>query len=212
MIYQYKDIKMHYEPHLDGGGREVYPAFLRAITGKIGSVKTAFEFCAGTAFIGFSLLADNVCERIILADIEKESVECCRRTIEENHLEKRAEVYLSDGLSQIPPQKWDLVVGNPPHFSERQINLPQNTIINVDTNWDIHRNFYKNIGKYLNPDASILLVENGRGSNPAFFEGMIRESGDLRFEDALECRLNRPSKFYFMWAKKDDPVIMRMFD
>ena len=202
MIYSYKNIKIHYEPHLDGGGREYYAEFLRIIQEKIGKVNSAFEFCAGTAFIGFSLLADKMCEKLILADIEKESVECCNKTINENNLEDKVSVYHSDCLKQIPNQKWDLVVGNPPHFSERQANLPQTTIINVDKNWDIHRSFYTDISKYLNPNGSILLVENGRGSSPKVFYDMIKKNG-LRVAEVIKCNLNRPSKFYFMLVQKN---------
>ena len=202
MIYQYKNIKMHYEPNLDGGGRECYPEFLRIIKEKIGKVNGAFEFCAGTAFIGFSLLADEMCKKLILADIEKESVECCKKTIKENNLENKVSAYQSDCLKQIPNQKWDLVVGNPPHFSEPQVNLQQTTIINVDKNWDIHRSFYTDVSKYLKPNGSILLVENGRGSSPEVFYDMIKKNG-LKVADVLKCNLNRPSKFYFMLVQKD---------
>ena len=202
MIYQYKNIKMHYEPNLDGGGRECYPEFLRIIKEKIGKVNGAFEFCAGTAFIGFSLLADEMCKKLTLADIKKESVECCKKTIRENNLEENVGAYQSDCLKQIPSQKWDLVVGNPPHFSEHQINLPQTTIINVDKNWDIHRSFYTDVSKYLKPNGSILLVENGRGSSPEVFYDMIKKNG-LKVADVLKCNLNRPSKFYFMLVQKD---------
>ena len=48
-----------------------------------------------------------------------------RDAISENQLENKTLLYQSDCLKQIPPQKWDLVVGNPPHFSEPQTNLPQ---------------------------------------------------------------------------------------
>src|SRR3989344_197909 len=202
MIYQYKNIKMHYEPCLDGGGRECYPEFLQIIQEKIGKVNSAFEFCAGTAFIGFSLLADKMCEKLTLADIEKESIECCKKTIKENNLEDKVQAYHSDCLKQIPQKKWDLIVGNPPHFSEPQVNLSQTTIINVDKNWNIHRSFYTDISKYLNPNGSILLVENGRGSSPEIFYDMINESG-LRVAEVIKCNLNRPSKFYFMLVQKD---------
>ena len=202
MIYSYKNIKINYELPLDGGGRECYPEFLRVIQEKIGKVNSVFEFCAGTAFIGFSLLADKMCEKITLADIEKDSVECCKKTIRENNLENRAWAYQSDCLKQIPAQKWDLVVGNPPHFSERQTNLPQTIVINVDKNWEIHRSFYTDISEYLNPNGSILLVENGRGSSPKVFYDMIKKNG-LRVAEVIKCNLNRPSKFYFMLVKKN---------
>ena len=202
MIHEYKGVRIHYEPHLDGGGREVSSEFLRVVRENVGRVKSAYEFCAGTAFIGFSLLADDLCEGLVLSDIEEASLECCRKTIAENNLGGRVKVYRSNCLEQIPPQAWDLVVGNPPHFSERQTNLPQSPIINVDTNWDIHRSFYRDVGKYLSPEGSIFLVENGRGSSREVFEPMIQENG-LRVEGVLSCNLNRPSKFYFMWVKKD---------
>lgn len=203
MIYQYKNTKIHYEPFLDGDGRMFYPEFLRIIKEKVGRVNNIFEFCAGTAFIGFSLLEDKMCKKLILADIEKTAIECCKKTIEENHLEDKTLVYQSDLFKQIPAQTWDLVVGNPPHFSEPQTNLPQKTIINVDKNWDIHRSFYTNINKYLKPNGSILLVENGRGSSPELFYDMINESG-LKVADVLKCNLNRPSKHYFMLVKKNE--------
>ena len=202
MIYQYKNTKICYEPYLDGGGREVYSEFLRIIKEKIGKVNSAFEFCAGTAFIGFSLLEDKICKKLVLADIEKESVECCKKTIKENNLENIVFAYQSDCLKQMPVQKYDLVIGNPPHFSEHQTNLPQTKIINVDKNWEIHQSFYKNIGKCLNSEGSILLVENGRGSSPELFYDMINESG-LKVSEVLKCNLNRPSKFYFMLVKKN---------
>lgn len=202
MIYQYKNTKIYYEPHLDGDGRMFYPEFLRIIQEYVGKVDSAYEFCAGTAFIGFSLLEDEMCKELVLSDIEKESIECCKQTISENKLEDRVLVYHSDCLKQIPDQKWGLVVGNPPHFSERQANLPQKTIINVDTNWDIHRSFYRDVGRFLKPDGSVFLVENGRGSSPEIFFDMIKENG-LKVADVLKCNLNRPSKFYFIWVKKN---------
>ena len=36
MIHNHKGMKIHYEGHLDGDGREAYPAFLKAIDEKIG--------------------------------------------------------------------------------------------------------------------------------------------------------------------------------
>ena len=194
-------MRIYYESHLDGDGRLVYPGFLGVIKEKIGRVNSIHEAFAGAAFIGFSLLADEMCEKLILSDIEKECIECCKKTVMENNLEDKTSLYQSNCLEQIPNQEWDLVVGNPPHFSEHQGNLPQTDLITVDTNWDIHRKFYRNIGKYLKPMGSTILVENGRGSSPEVFDDMIKEGG-LRTADILKCEVGRPSKFYFIWAKK----------
>ena len=80
--------------------------------------------------------------------------------------------------------------------------MPQTIVINVDKNWEIHRSFYTDISEYLNPNGSILLVENGRGSSPKVFYDMIKKNG-LRVAEVIKCNLNRPSKFYFMLVKKN---------
>jgi len=203
MIYDYKNIKIHFESSLDGDGRMFYPGFLKAIKEKIGNVNIAHEAFAGPAFIGFSLLEDKVCQNLTLSEIEPAAIDCCKKTIAENNLADRAVIYPSNCLEQVPPQKWDLVVGNPPHFSQCQTNLPQTALVTVDTDWDIHRRFYRDIGKYLNNGASILLVENGRGSSPQTFDSMITQSG-LRIEDSFHCDVGRPSKHYFIWVKRKD--------
>lgn len=205
MIHEHKGLKIYFEPQLDGDGREICPEFIRVVKEKAGKVKTAYEYCAGTAFIGFSLLAEGLCERLVLSDIVPESIECCRRTAEENGLTKRVDLFVSDCLKQIPPQKWDLVVANPPHFSEPQTNLRHGTQITWDKNWQIHRGFYEKVNPYLNPGATIIFVENGRGSNPELFYEMIGKGG-LKFRESFKCNLTRPSKFYFMITKKPEDV------
>ena len=52
-----------------------------------------FEWCAGPAFIGFSLLGKGQCETLCLADINPTSVAACRRTLADNGLSGRVTVY-----------------------------------------------------------------------------------------------------------------------
>jgi tRNA1(Val) A37 N6-methylase TrmN6 len=71
-----------------------------------------FEWCAGPGFIGFALLGYGFCDTLCLADVK-----ACRLTVTQNGLAERVTVYHSDNLDGIPPsERWDLVVGNPPHF------------------------------------------------------------------------------------------------
>ena len=208
MIHKYRNINIYYEPHLDGDGRVFYPEFQRIIKERIGKVNIIYEYCAGPAFIGFSLLEDKMCKKLVLSDIVLDSVECCKKTIKENKLNEKVSLYLSDCLKQIPLQKWDLVVSNPPHFSKednfgfRENGEPTKSIISLDKNWEIHKNFYMNIKKYLNKGGLTLFVENGRGSCPELFKEMIKEGG-LKYIDTIKCNLNRPSRFYFTLAKKE---------
>src|SRR3954468_5200722 len=114
---KYNQIAVNYLPELDGGGMTFGPQYLGVIRQKLGRIGHAFEYCAGPGFIGFSLLANGLCDRLTLADVNPEAVEAGRDTIARNHLEDRVKVYLSDCLDQIPAtEKWDLVVSNPPHF------------------------------------------------------------------------------------------------
>jgi methylase of polypeptide subunit release factors len=92
-----------------------------------------FEWCAGPGFIGFSLLGAGLTETLCLADINPQAVAACRRSINDNALAARANVYLSDNLANIPQsEQWDLVVGNPPWFSHDSVSNP---LLARDQDW-----------------------------------------------------------------------------
>src|SRR5215467_9087861 len=114
---KFREISVVFEPALDGGGSTFGQEFIQVVADRIGPSQHIFEFCAGPGFIGFSLLAHGLCEKLTLADINPEAVQACRRTIADNALSDRVSVYCSDNLQDIPAaEKWDLVVSNPPHF------------------------------------------------------------------------------------------------
>jgi 16S rRNA G1207 methylase RsmC len=114
---RYRDIVVSYQPILDGGGMDFGQEFIWVVEKKFGRVGRLFEFCAGPGFIGFSLLAHGLCDRLTLADINPEAVDACRATVAENGLESRVSVYQSACLDSIPQgEAWDLVVSNPPHW------------------------------------------------------------------------------------------------
>ena len=46
--------------------------------------RRCFEFCAGPAFIGFTLLGLGVCTSLALADVNPASVEAMQRTVSRN--------------------------------------------------------------------------------------------------------------------------------
>ena len=124
-------IRVHYMDHLSmghfestgcGGGSTLLRAWAPSSfgTGLVpyllnrGMPKQArtFEWCAGPGFIGFSLLGAGLTETLCLADINPQAVAACRRTINDNALAARANVYKSDNLANIPQsEQWDLVVG-----------------------------------------------------------------------------------------------------
>lgn len=195
---KYKNIKVTYLDHLDGGGRGFGQQFIPVVKEKIGRVNHIFEFCAGPGFIGFSLLANNLCERLTLADINPEAIEVCRETIKNNNLESRVSAYVSDCLNDIPEtEKWDLVVGNPPHFCADG-NLHGKDIRIFDPDLRIHKKFYRDIRKFLRPSGSVLLQENRDATGEGDFKGMIEENG-LKIIDVFRVSLLHP-KFHFNFS------------
>jgi predicted RNA methylase len=189
-------IRVHYKEVLDGGGSSFGQEFVPFLKGR-GMPKQArvFEWCAGPAFIGFSLLGHGQCETLCLADINPVSVAACRRTITDNGLDGRVSVYHSNNLSAIPAEEqWDLVVGNPPFFDREAFHLRAH-----DTGWALHREFFATIGRFLRPGSVIVLQENSGGSTAETFREMIEAAGlAIVFVDGCEPRLTPDSRIYYI--------------
>lgn len=195
---RYGDIDVYYEESLHGGGMTFGQEFISAVKKKVGPIEHLFEFCAGPGFIGFSLLAEGLCKKLTLADINPAAVESCRETIRANSLSEKVSVYLSDCLDDIPEtEKWDLVVSNPPHFESSQAEY-ESDIRRFDPGWTIHRRFYRDISKYLKPNGTILFQENMKASSTEDFLEMIRQNG-LAVTD--EYYVTSTSAFYFVTSK-----------
>jgi methylase of polypeptide subunit release factors len=209
---QYKDIRVSYLPNLDGGGMDFGQEFVWVLEEKFGRVGHLYEFCAGPGFIGFSLLAHGLCDRLTLADINPEAVEACRTTVKENGLESKVSVYQSDCLDDIPAsEKWDLVVSNPPHWRSGE-----DAYVRDMRMWDpdlrIHQKFYRSIRPHLKPGGAILMQENGSATKAADFAQMIEGNGMVLEQEfkakpisLLRCLLEgrrfkyaRPSQYYYL--------------
>ncbi|MBL8955618.1 MAG: class I SAM-dependent methyltransferase [Myxococcaceae bacterium] len=181
---KYGDISVSYLPVLDGGGMTFGQEYLQVIRNKTGKVGHIFEFCAGPGFIGFSLLAHGLCDKLTLADINPEAVKAARVTVAENGLEDRVSVYLSDGLKDIPAsEKWDLVVSNPPHF-DGDADQYRDAIRLIDPGMEIHKAFYRDVKKHLNPGGHVIFQENGQATTSEDFTQMIRDAG-LEYVDVF---------------------------
>ena len=192
-------IRISFQRHLDGGGTSFgqdYISFLRGLG--MPTQARAFEWCAGPGFIGFSLLGNGFCQTLCLADINPLAVEACLRTVRENRLGDRVTVYQSDNLTAIPPsERWNLVVGNPPHFIE---TVEESLSLRAyDEDWHIHRAFFATIGKYLAAGGVIVLQENNRGSTVETFREMIEQAGlSIAFVHGCAPRRTAHDSLYFI--------------
>ena len=96
-------VRVSYKLHLDGGGSTFGQDFVPLLRRRgMPKVARAFEWCAGPGFIGFSLLAQGLCDTLCLADVNPEAIAACQRSIARNRLEAKVAVYLSDNLEGIP--------------------------------------------------------------------------------------------------------------
>lgn len=174
---RYGDIAVSYLPELDGGGMTFGQDFVPLVRERFGRVPHVFEFCAGPGFIGFSLLAHGLCERLTLADVNPAAVRACEHTVRANRLEDRVRVYEADVLCGIPEsERWDLVVGNPPHFDASEESYDEARRL-IDPGFRIHRAFYRDVGAHLVPGGSVVLQENRHASDGETFAEMIHAGG-----------------------------------
>ncbi len=167
-IWTYKGIRVHYRSALDGEGTwmaEPFIDFVKKTRFLYASDASAFEWCCGPGFVGFALLAEGLCKRLCLADINPQAIECVAKTVADNGLEDRVTFYVSDNFESIPEQeRFDLVVGNPPNYFALN---PEHTVGKMlsedlrpnDRGWKIHRAFYSTVGNYLNPEATLFISE-----------------------------------------------------
>jgi 16S rRNA G966 N2-methylase RsmD len=202
---KYKNLVVYYTKELDGGGKVFGQDFIPVVKKKFPKASRICEVCSGPGFIGFSLLANGLCDTLCLIDVNPKAIEICKKTISKNHLEDKVKVYLSDGLSNIPPnEKWDLLVSNPPHFEYDFGTTKEEFLIAVDPEWKMHREIYKDVGNYLSKNGSILFYENIEGSKPHIFSEMILENNLELVECFWHKKFNslRDSKFFFEKEKE----------
>jgi len=200
-IAKYRDIDVYYSDDLDGGGSSFGQCYIPVVEKMFGKVGRVFEFCGGPGFIGFSLLANGLCESLCLADVNPHAIRAVEKTIEKNNLQGKVSVYLSDGLNAIPDnEKWDLIVSNPPHFQDDY----QESLRHFDRDWEIHRGFYSHISTFLNPGGSILIQENFEGSDQHSFDEMITNNELIKcasFMGSEPYRKNYIDTYYFLLSR-----------
>lgn len=204
---RYGNIAVQYKKHLDGGGTYFGQDFIPLLKSwGMPKQQRAFEWCAGPGFIGLSIMANGLCETLCLADINPEAVEACRRTIAANGLDARVSAYESDNLKDIPPtEKWDLVVSNPPHFDDDYYEAELRA---HDPGWRLHREFLRDIGKFLKPGGVIVLQENNNGSTAATFRPMIEDVGlKVVFVNNEIPQITSDHRFFYLGIMHKDATV-----
>lgn len=175
---------VEYTYEMDGGGTtygtDYSEVLKKRYPGKV--FENVYEWCSGPAFIGFDLLDHGLCQSLTCSDVYYPAINSVRNTAFKNQLSNVQAILLED-LSMMPiNMKFDLVVGNPPHYSKSIHSEWHRNRIVLDSDWLIHQNFFNNIASHLMDNGIILLQENLAGSNPDTFKNMIEDAG-LKIND-----------------------------
>lgn len=181
------------EAGLDGGGINHLPDFIDAVKnhGKE-KYKHGLEWCAGFGAIGFYFLTEGICELMSFNDCYGASLECCRETAILNGLSDQVFTYHADSIGMInTDHKWDLVLANPPHCFTQETkqwlidgNHGDHSVrITCDVDYAAHKEFFKNIVNYMDPDGDIFISE------VAGFEDIAKlgEEGGLTLVSMIEA-------------------------
>lgn len=160
--------------HLDCGGTQGYEELGKLVEKykTKDSYVRGFEWCAGLGAFGFHMLGLGIAKHMVFNDYYDYAVEMCLKTAENNNMADKVTCYTTHTISTIPSQeKWDLVVGNPPHSwnTESYIDsldregIPKNNQSNLtrcilDSEMQTHLDFFKNIKNYITRDADIFIV------------------------------------------------------
>lgn len=156
--------RVRYDSWMDGGGTwfgQEYASVLQQRYSR--TFQRCYEWCAGPAYIGFDLLDHGICQSLCVSDIYDLAIQRVKETATVNSLDN-VSAYTTGTVAGLPEhEKFDLVVGNPPHFLECPGDSNYQRIA-VDPDWRAHQEFFANIGSHLLPGAVILLQENQAGS------------------------------------------------
>jgi hypothetical protein len=168
-------IEINYPNHLDGGGAEQRIDITKAVkeTGYKKEYNRAFEWCAGFGAIGYDLVGAKLCSHIVFSDYYDVAITSCLETAAQNQISSSVTGYVSSTIAGLPStEKWDLVVSNPPHCSDKEVTIESlangpyptddeymnNTLrILVDQDWEIHKEFFTNIQSRLADNADVYI-------------------------------------------------------
>ena len=168
---------------LDGGGRLWgcnFPKDLRKLY-PTRVFDRCLDWCSGPGYCGFEMLSFEVAKSVVLMDLHDLAINYANITIDKNNCRDKVTAYCIDQVGKLPDhEKFDLVIGNPPHTSQvnRKLDSDQTRILS-DVNWNSHREFFANVGKFLTDDGVIWLCENASpGAGPVeIFTPMIYDNG-----------------------------------
>lgn len=182
------DLEVAYRPELDGAGTRLGPAFADCVRRHATKPRYehAFEWCAGPGFIGFTLLARGIVDRLTLCDINPVAIDHVAHTVATQGLQDRVRYAVGADLSPLDhAERFDLVVANPPNFYALNPRHPRYAALHADLRpndpeWRAHQAFYAGIAHFLTADAQLFISEVNPDDQAVFLPPDEPEPYDLR--------------------------------
>ncbi|MBP9742132.1 MAG: 50S ribosomal protein L3 N(5)-glutamine methyltransferase [Burkholderiales bacterium] len=135
---------------------------------QMGSIETVLDLCTGNGSIAI-IAADYFSQsKIIAADIDVKALEIAKINIVKYALEDQIKLVRSDLWENLPPQRFDIILSNPPYvdqlrmeqLNEEYLHEPQHALSGGIDGLNFIHKILKNATRYLN-DHGILVVEMG---------------------------------------------------
>jgi hypothetical protein len=181
--------------HTDGGVKCVHKGYLEAVN-RLGFSNKIWEngldWCAGDGGLGLMFLGSGKVNNITFIEPYKLALDNLYFNLENNGLD--CKVFEIDNIASLTG-KYDVVFANAPSFKFptlrrmtdmewlRRKNYDPITLEEaledlhskkphrtIDFEWNIHKEFFKNITNNLNLGADVFLFENADSINPLFWE------------------------------------------
>ena len=194
---------VYYIEELDGGGTTFGINCLKSVLPKVrrGNI---LEMCSGPGFMGFYLNFEGYADKLLLSDLNAYNRRYIHETIEKNNL-TNTEFLHSNGFTSINENmKFDTIVSNPPHFATPKptgYKSDQEKLITLDQDMSFHKNFLRDVKKYMHKDSIIILIENATGINADDITEMAKDDFEIEVGEYGKYGWPGESTFYPMFLK-----------
>lgn len=121
------------------------------------NAKKILDLCTGSGAIAISLAKYIKNSQITAADISHKALEIAEKNAKNNEVDKQIAFLYSDLLQEIPKEKYDMIVSNPPYIQRALIKNLEEEVqkepqIALDGGWDgldFYRKIIKQADEYL---------------------------------------------------------------
>lgn len=115
--------------------------------------KTFLELGAGSGLL--SIYAAKKGASVVATDISAISIECITANAEENKVE--IQTILSNLFDNIPRQKFDFILINPPYYKKRPLSVYDHAWY-CGENGEYFQQLFKTIGEYIHDQSNVFMV------------------------------------------------------